>query len=71
MEEVNVLRARYKSSRIISGIRRAHEICSTSELFNQEIKKFKQILVNNGYTNTEFDYELDNFYVRKIKDNYL
>ena len=50
---------RYKSSVLINGIRRAHKICSTRQLFNQEMKRFKQMLVNNGYTNTEFEYELD------------
>ena len=53
--------ARYKSSVIISAIRRAHKICSTRELFFQEIKKCKQILVNNGFTNSEFDHELKEF----------
>ena len=36
-------------------------ICSTRELFLQEIKKFKLILVNNGFTNSEFDHELTKF----------
>ena len=52
---------RYKSSVIISGICRVQKICSTRELFNQVMKRFKQILVNNGYTKTEFEYELEKF----------
>ena len=45
----------YKSSLLISSNCRAH-ICSTSELFNRKIKRFKQLLVSNEYTNTEFEY---------------
>ena len=33
----------YKTRVIINGIHRAHKICSTRELFNQEMKIFKHI----------------------------
>ena len=53
--------ARYKSIVISGGIRRAYKICSSHELFENELKRFKQILINNGYTNTEFDQEVVKF----------
>ena len=40
---------------------RAHKICSSQDLLNNELKKLKQIFVNNGYTNINFDHELDKF----------
>ena len=52
---------RYKSSVIVGGISRAHKICSSQYLLNDELKRLKQILVNNGYTNTNFDLKLDKF----------
>ena len=52
---------RYKSSVISGGICRAYKIYSSHELFEKELKRFKQILINNGYTNTEFDQEVDRF----------
>ena len=52
---------RYKSSVIVGGIRREHKICSSQDLLNNELKRLRQILVNNGYTNTNFDHELDKF----------
>ena len=58
---------RYKSSVIVGGIRRAHKICSSQDLLNNELKIVKQILVNNGYTNTNFDHELDKYNKNKIK----
>ena len=56
---------RYKSSVINGAIPREYKICSSPNLFNNEIKKWKQILINNGYTNTEFDDELKKFLLQK------
>ena len=56
---------RYKSSVITGPIRRAYKICSSQNVFNNEIKKLKQILINNGYTNTQFDNELKTFLLKK------
>ena len=54
--------ARYKSSVIVGGICRAHKICSSQDLFNNyKLRRLRQILVNNGYTNTNFDFELNKF----------
>ena len=50
-----------KSSVISVGIRRDYKIYSSQELFENELKRFKQILINNGYTNTEFDQEVVKF----------
>ena len=41
--------------------KRAHKICSSEDLFNNELQRLRQILVNNGYTNTDFDFELTSF----------
>ena len=40
---------------------RAHKICTSQDSLNNELKKSKQIFVNNGYTNINFDHELDKF----------
>ena len=53
--------ARYMSRVVSGGIRRAYKIYSSHELFEKQLKRFKQILINNGYTNTEFDQEVDRF----------
>ena len=52
LEAKSVCLARYKSSVISGGICHAYKICSSQELFENELKRFKQILINNGYTNT-------------------
>ena len=49
---------RYKTSVIRAAIRRAKKICSSEELFWSEIDRCKQVLVNNGYSNRDFDREL-------------
>ena len=59
---------RYKLSVIKSYIRRAHKNCSNWMIFHQEVEKFKQILVNNGYKNIWIDTELRNF-LDKINNN--
>ena len=52
--------ARYKTSVIRSFIRRAFKYCSDWKSTHQELQRSKQILVNNGYTNTEVDAEIQN-----------
>ena len=49
---------RYKRSVIRAAIRRAQKTCSTPQLFESEIDKCKQIMINNGYSNEQFDTEL-------------
>ena len=65
--------ARYKFSVIAGGIRSAHKICSSEDLFNHELQRLRQILVNNGYTNIDFDFELNKFLhnneLRQLNDN--
>ena len=56
---------RYESRVITGVIRRADTIFSSRNLFNNEIRKLKQILINNGFTNTEFDNELKTFLLKK------
>ena len=55
---------RYRSSVIRGMIRRADTICSSKLLFDNELNHLKQRLINNGFTNTEFDKELQE-YLRK------
>ena len=37
------------------------KICSSHDLFNCELQRLRQILVNNCYTNTDFDFELNKY----------
>ena len=39
-------------------IRRAHKHCSSYELLHSELSRIKQVLVNNGYSNSEVDREI-------------
>ena len=50
--------SRYKASVIKSFIRRAVKYCSTWAELDVEFTRIKQILVNNGYSNTEVDNEI-------------
>ena len=52
---------RYKTSVIRSFIRRAEKYCSTWSELDAEFTRIKQILVNNGYSNTEVDDEIRKF----------
>ena len=52
---------RYKEAVIISYVKRAWSTCSTHEYFDAEISRVKQVLVNNGYTNTLIDRIIRNF----------
>ena len=53
--------SQYKTSVIRGAIRRAHRICSSWQLFDEELGRSKQILINNGYSNSEFDQEVGIF----------
>ena len=41
----------------VGEIHRAQQIISSQDAYNNEHKRLKQILQNNGYTNIHFDYE--------------
>ena len=56
---------KYKTATIRALIHRAYKISSTWKLFDSQIKKLKQALINNGYSNTLFDETLKN-YLNKI-----
>ena len=58
---------RYKEAVIISYIKRAWTTCSTHAYFNTEISRVKQVLVNNGYTNTLIDRIIKNFMDKATK----
>ena len=49
---------RYKTSVIRSFIRRAMKYCSTWTELDMEFRRIKQLLANNGYSNTEVDAEI-------------
>ena len=51
--------ARYKRGVIRTYVRRAIKICSSWELFNQEMTHVKQMLVNNDYTVADIDREIE------------
>ena len=50
--------SRYKTSVIRSFIRRAVKCCSSWAELDMEFNRLKQILINNGYSNTEVDQEI-------------
>ena len=43
----------------------AHKICSSTALFNNEIIKLKQIMINDGFSNAQFDKEVYKFKYRQ------
>ena len=49
---------RYKKSVIRAFVRRAMRVCSSYELMHAEFGRIKQLLVNNGFTNTDVDKEI-------------
>ena len=59
----------YKRSVITSHVRRAYKVCSSWVTFDNEIKRVKQLLINNGYSNSFVDSEtskmIDKLFNRK------
>ena len=49
---------RYKQNVIRAFVRRALRVCSSYDLLHVEFCRIKQLLVNNGYTNTDVDKEI-------------
>ena len=50
--------SKYKNSVLRAFITRSIKTSSTYELMNTELNRVKQLLVNNGFTNTEIDQEI-------------
>lgn len=50
---------RYKDSAIRAYIHRAYKTCSSQALLQSELRRTKQILVNNGYSNRKVDQEIN------------
>ena len=50
--------SRYRKNVIRAFIRRATKCCSSWDLLHVEFERLKQILVNNGFTNSEIDFEI-------------
>ena len=57
---------RYKISAIRAYISRAYKISSSWDLFNFEIERIKQILINNGFPNGLVEDEIATFLNRKL-----
>ena len=60
---------RYKTSVIINFLNRAYSICSSWELFNTEINRIKQILINNNFPNYVVDRNIAKFLNNKMNKN--
>ena len=56
---------RYKVGMIRGLIDRTHKISSSIEIFNVECNKLKQLLINNGYSNSLFDCILKKYVQQK------
>ena len=52
---------RYKSGVVLALLHRAFKISSDWTLFNIEVMRIKQVLINNGYSNQVFDTHLRSF----------
>ena len=60
---------RYKTSVIRAFIRRAVRNCSSWQLLHVEFRRIKQILVNNGYSNSDVDEEINRYVERVVNSN--
>ena len=56
---------RYEVGMIRGLIDRTHKISSSIEIFNVECNKLKQLLINNGYSNSLFDCVLKKYVQQK------
>ena len=50
--------SKFKNSVLRAFVQRAIKTSSNYELMNSEFNRIKQVLINNGYTNTEVDHEI-------------
>jgi Ser-tRNA(Ala) deacylase AlaX len=60
---------RYKISVIRAYLHRAHKTCSTPEILQSEINRTKQILINNGFTNSQVDCAVRKYNNNNIQTN--
>jgi hypothetical protein len=58
---------RYKTSVISAFLKRAYDISSNWNIFTADVARIKQTLVNNGFTNSEFDRRLKHFLDNKFE----
>jgi hypothetical protein len=58
---------RYKTSVIRSYVHRAYKTCSSANDIASELKRSKQILVNNGFSNTLVDQEINKYQARQAR----
>lgn len=49
---------RYKISVIRASLHRAHKTCSSQQELRTELRRSKQILINNGFANFQVDAEI-------------
>ena len=59
---------KYKESVVFNFLARTYEISSSWHSFDVEVKRIKNILINNNYTNSMFDRILNMFLCKKIND---
>ena len=59
---------RYKTSVIRSNIPRAYEVCPSWDLFHKQTNRTRQVLINNGYSNTRINEEF-NTYLNQQQDD--
>ena len=52
---------KYKRSVIVNYINRAYKYSQNWETFHNEIQRVKQVLINNNYSNSLVDYEINKF----------
>ena len=57
---------RYKIAVIKNFLHKDHSICSSWELLNEEVKRFKQILINDKFPNYVVDREIARFLNNKM-----
>ena len=50
-------------------LHRAYNVCSSWELFNEELMRIKQLLVNNNFPNQIVDRTIKNFLARKFANS--
>ena len=61
--------SRYKASVVKAFVRRAVKGCSSWDTLHTEFQRIKQLLVNNGYTNTEIDEQIKSHVERAAEQN--
>ena len=62
---------RYKITAVKNFLHRAYSICSSWELFHDELRRIKHVVINNNFPNYIIDKQIIKFINEKIKSNNL